>query len=108
MKISLVFDDFFQGFLSNSATTARRLPFPEPGRTATTLVAPATSPAGNENIGRRRRRTRMKTRNFVLSALGLAAAITFGGAERASAQGRSTTRIPVRKEPEAAPAPAPR
>lgn len=40
----------------------------------------------------------MKTRNFVLSALGLAAAITFGGAETASAQARSTTRIPVRKD----------
>ena len=43
----------------------------------------------------------MKTRNFVLSALGLAAAMTIGGAETASAQkkARSTTRIPVRKEP---------
>ncbi|MDQ2668644.1 MAG: hypothetical protein M3Z05_22000 [Gemmatimonadota bacterium] len=40
----------------------------------------------------------MKTRNFVLSALGLAAAITIGGAEQASAQGRSQKRIPVRKE----------
>ncbi|CAN5262024.1 hypothetical protein BH09GEM1_BH09GEM1_25590 [soil metagenome] len=42
----------------------------------------------------------MKTRNFVLSALGLAAAMTFGGAETASAQKKatSTTRIPVRKE----------
>jgi hypothetical protein len=45
----------------------------------------------------------MKTRNFVLSALGLAAAITFGGAESASAQARSTTRIPVRKEQPAEP-----
>jgi hypothetical protein len=40
----------------------------------------------------------MKTRNFVLSALGLAAAITFGGAETASAQAKSQKRIPVRKE----------
>ena len=41
----------------------------------------------------------MKTRNFVLSALGLAAAITIGGAEMASAQrARSTTRIPVKKD----------
>ena len=40
----------------------------------------------------------MKTRNFVLSALGLAAAITFGGAATASAQARSDTRIPVRKD----------
>lgn len=46
----------------------------------------------------------MKTRNFVLSALGLAAAITFGGAESASAQrAKSQTRIPVRKEPVAEP-----
>ena len=45
----------------------------------------------------------MKTRNFVLSALGLAAAITFGGAETASAQARSTTRIPVRKDQPAEP-----
>ncbi len=47
----------------------------------------------------------MKTRNFVLGALGLAAAMTIGGAETASAQrkGRSTTRIPVRKEPVAEP-----
>ena len=40
----------------------------------------------------------MKTRNFALCALGLAAAITFGGAATASAQARSETRIPVRKE----------
>jgi len=40
----------------------------------------------------------MKTRNFALCALGLAAAITFGGAETASAQAKSQTRIPVRKE----------
>ena len=40
----------------------------------------------------------MKTRNFALCALGLAAAITFGGAATASAQARSTTRIPVRKD----------
>ena len=40
----------------------------------------------------------MKTRNFVLSALGLTAAFTFGGAETASAQARSQTRIPVRKD----------
>ncbi|CAN5916541.1 hypothetical protein BH11GEM1_BH11GEM1_01610 [soil metagenome] len=40
----------------------------------------------------------MKTRNFVLSALGLAAAFTFGGAETASAQAKSQTRIPVRKD----------
>ena len=46
----------------------------------------------------------MTTRNFVLSALGLAAAMTIGGAESASAQrARSTTRIPVRKEPAAEP-----
>ena len=45
----------------------------------------------------------MKTRNFALCALGLAAAITFGGAETASAQARSQTRIPVRKEPAAEP-----
>jgi hypothetical protein len=89
---------FFQDFSPKNVATARRLPFPESGRTATTLVAPATSPAGNENIGRRRRRTRMKTRNFALCALGLAAAITFGGAATASAQARSDTRIPVRKE----------
>ncbi|MDB4890121.1 MAG: hypothetical protein JWL61_1976 [Gemmatimonadetes bacterium] len=46
----------------------------------------------------------MKTRNFALCALGLAAAITFGGAATASAQARSDTRIPVRKDQ---PAPAP-
>ena len=47
----------------------------------------------------------MKTRNSVLCALGLAAAITIGGAATAAAQGtdttgraRSQTRIPVRKE----------
>lgn len=40
----------------------------------------------------------MKTRNFVLSALGLSAAFTFGGAETASAQAKSQTRIPVRKD----------
>ena len=40
----------------------------------------------------------MKTRNFVLSALGLAAAITFGGAAQASAQAKSQKRIPVRKD----------
>jgi hypothetical protein len=40
----------------------------------------------------------MKTRNFALCALGLAAAITFGGAATASAQARSDTRIPVRKD----------
>ena len=40
----------------------------------------------------------MKTRNFVLSALGLAAAITFGGATQASAQAKSQKRIPVRKD----------
>jgi hypothetical protein len=38
----------------------------------------------------------MKTRNFALCALGLAAAITFGGATEASAQ--SDRRIPVRKD----------
>ena len=48
----------------------------------------------------------MKTRNFVLSALGLAAAITFGGAESASAQAKSQTRIPVRKDTPADPMPA--
>jgi hypothetical protein len=46
----------------------------------------------------------MKTRNFALCALGLAAAITFGGAATASAQARSDTRIPVRKDQ---PAPEP-
>jgi hypothetical protein len=40
----------------------------------------------------------MKTRNFVLCALGLAAAITFGGAQTASAQAKSQKRIPVRKD----------
>ena len=40
----------------------------------------------------------MKTRNFALCALGLAAAISFGGAETASAQAKSQKRIPVRKE----------
>jgi hypothetical protein len=45
----------------------------------------------------------MKTRNFALCALGLAAAITFGGAATASAQAKSQQRIPVRKE--AAPEP---
>jgi len=40
----------------------------------------------------------MKTRNFALCALGLAAAITLGGAATASAQATSTTRIPVRKD----------
>ena len=40
----------------------------------------------------------MKTRNFALCALGLAAAITFGGVETASAQARSDRRIPVRKD----------
>ena len=39
----------------------------------------------------------MKTRNFVLCALGLAAATTFGSAE-ASAQARSQKRIPIRKD----------
>lgn len=40
----------------------------------------------------------MKTRNFALCSLGLAAAITLGGAVTASAQVRSDTRIPVRKD----------
>ena len=40
----------------------------------------------------------MKTRNFALCALGLAAAITFGGAATASAQAKSQKRIPVRKD----------
>ena len=40
----------------------------------------------------------MKNRNFALCALGLAAAITFGGAATASAQATSTKRIPVRKD----------
>jgi hypothetical protein len=40
----------------------------------------------------------MKTRNFALCSLGLAAAITLGGAATASAQVRSDTRIPVRKD----------
>ena len=40
----------------------------------------------------------METRNFALCALGLAAAISFGGAETASAQAKSQKRIPVRKE----------
>jgi len=54
----------------------------------------------------------MKTRNSVLCALGLAAAITLGGAATAAAQGtdttgraRSQTRIPIRKEQPAAVAP---
>ena len=47
----------------------------------------------------------MKTRNFALCSLGLAAAITLGGASTASAQARSDTRIPVRKDQPAAPAP---
>ena len=47
----------------------------------------------------------MKTRNFALCSLGLAAAITLGGAVTASAQVRSDTRIPVRKDqPAEAPA----
>jgi len=44
----------------------------------------------------------MKTRNFALFAIGLAAATTFGSAE-ASAQARSQTRIPVRKDQPAEP-----
>ncbi len=48
----------------------------------------------------------MKTRNFALCALGLAAAITFGGAETASAQAKSQKRIPVRKDAPAAETPA--
>ena len=40
----------------------------------------------------------MKTRNFALCALGLAAAITIGGADTASAQAQSQKRIPVRKD----------
>ena len=40
----------------------------------------------------------MKTRNFVLCALGLAAAVTTGNATIASAQAASQRRIPVRKE----------
>ena len=40
----------------------------------------------------------MKNRNFALCALGLAAAITIGGAETASAQAKSDKRIPVRKD----------
>jgi hypothetical protein len=40
----------------------------------------------------------MKTRNFALCALGLAAAITVGSADTASAQAKSDKRIPVRKE----------
>lgn len=47
----------------------------------------------------------MKTRNFALCALGLAAAMTIGGAETASAQAKSQTRIPVRKEGPPAEAP---
>src|SRR5215210_5055958 len=57
---------------------------------------------GTTNNGRRRRRTRMKTRNSALCALGLAAALTLGGAVTAAAQdttrARSQTRIPVRKD----------
>jgi hypothetical protein len=52
----------------------------------------------------------MKTRNSALCALGLAAAITLGGAVTAAAQdttrARSQTRIPVRKGEAAAPAQA--
>ena len=40
----------------------------------------------------------MKTRNFVLCAFGLAAAISLGGAATASAQARPERRIPVRKD----------
>ncbi|MEO7456216.1 MAG: hypothetical protein ABIY52_08135 [Gemmatimonadaceae bacterium] len=47
----------------------------------------------------------MKTRNFALCSLGLAAAITLGGAATASAQARSDTRIPVRKDQPAEAAP---
>ncbi|MEO6435213.1 MAG: hypothetical protein ABIP55_05570, partial [Tepidisphaeraceae bacterium] len=47
----------------------------------------------------------MKTRNFALCSLGLAAAITLGGAATASAQVRSDRRIPVRKDQPAEPAP---
>jgi hypothetical protein len=55
----------------------------------------------------------MKTRNSALCALGLAAAITLGGAVTAAAQdttgrARSQTRIPVRKDQGAQPAAAPR
>src|SRR3954447_8133330 len=59
---------------------------------------------GTTNNGRRRRRTRMKTRNSALCALGLAAALTLGGAVTAAAQQDTTGRarsqrgIPVRKE----------
>jgi hypothetical protein len=45
----------------------------------------------------------MKTRNFALCALGLAAAITFGSAETAAAQAKSEKRIPVRKDQPAEP-----
>jgi hypothetical protein len=45
----------------------------------------------------------MKTRNFALCALGLAAAITFGGAATASAQAKSQERIKVRKDQPAEP-----
>jgi hypothetical protein len=45
----------------------------------------------------------MKNRNFVFGALGLAAAISVGSAD-ASAQARSQTRIPVRKDQPAEPA----
>src|SRR5690349_7925158 len=63
---------------------------------------------GTTKTGRRRRRTRMKTRNSALFALGLAAAITLGGAVTAAAQdttrtrARSQRRIPVRKDQPAA------
>lgn len=45
----------------------------------------------------------MKTRNFALCSLGLAAAFTLGGAATLSAQARSDTRIPVRKDQPAEP-----
>ena len=47
----------------------------------------------------------MKTRNFALCALGLAAAISVGSAGTASAQAKSEKRIPVRKDAPAAETP---
>jgi hypothetical protein len=45
----------------------------------------------------------MKTRNFTLCALGLAAAITLGGGTASAQRAPSTTRIPVRKDQPAEP-----
>src|SRR3954464_2649654 len=79
---------------------------------AAILAAPATSPAGRRKMGEGDGGKRMKTRKSALCALGLAAALTLGGAVTASAQvtdttgrARPQTRIPIRKDQ---PAPPPR